>query len=570
MFIQSNPLFNSPSSPVVLAAAAAAADVAPLSIPAAATGSVSTGSVSVIDAATYRDRLYCQYSFLNPEELNLFSDLLKFPINQELGKIIDPILTIPTITSIVKELCYFRKFSEGFIRLPKNENRPNTLSLRRNYEEIHIGLYVNTLNKTVGILGKGTYKVVKEGVRIIVKCPLPTEADPLPPLTFLSVDKAAIFRFKKQSSAEKTLRYTKEFAILQPILRFLRQQVSCPELLNIPSSYIIYASNKADAKGEKYIRFEGIEDRFFGDLYTLGLVGVCRKSNGVRRRLSPVKRLKSVVSGVKVAGELHKIGYKHGDFKPSNILLEKRIKCIVAKLGDWDFLDIINFSGGYKRSYSYWDYAGLDGKYTPNTDIYGAAFSALELMVPYIEDLFLVDGVPLPHHSQEYIFILKHVILFKLRNPETTHPIGDKIIPEVCSRISHLNDFREIVEATTDVFFELIQNQNESHYHAGLRELNAQIIAASSTFRLYLEELERAHYLNEYLDREEESLRTFDCLVNQIRSSNLPLALQLVREKWAEINSVLMLTKAEDLISELENIIEVMELAKDPNTYKEE
>lgn len=504
-------------------------------------------------------RMISLYPPITLEEDAFRQSLIPLKIYQKLDRLVSAEYKLGVITSVTKELFLFLQSpASSMVRVPKDKDRFLTITLNRSNELIHIGILSNSENKTRGKIGAGTYKVVKEAVRIIVACAKSESASTSATITVKSVDNAAAFRLKKGDTAEKTKNRIYEFLSVQDLLSFALKQVNHPQSINSPSSFFRYPSKNVDVDKQRFERLEGLEDRFDGDLQALGVVGVSTIRGGVSRLYFP-HRLECLSEATVASAEFHDNGMVHCDLKPQNLLVKLMGDKFICKLSDHDLLDFFSFKGnGEKVVYDYWDLSAMEGKFTPNCDTYAASLSAVELYIPNFRSYAIFDGVPLVFDSSEYDTIFKEILLKKIKTPDTTYPIGEEIKEEIISRIGSLTERNDLASICYEVIKEYEEKIANSKFFTGFKFLKAEIFASLSTLNIFVKEVKRSRDLYDYLEKEKDGMAQTDYLINYYinsgNQSSVPDAIKVAKGKWEYIKTQVALTSSYELAAEFKGI----------------
>lgn len=503
-------------------------------------------------------KIASDYGSMNPQELEMSISNESMEIASLLNHLnVKDDDRNAVVFAMIKELFHFAVHPATVKRVTRKERGyPATLAFRKTAEnEIEIGFYANSLNKTAGYLGAGTFKKVKEAVRVKVSNPAVTPENPHSELKILTIERAALSRLRKADTYDKCIEEVSQFEATFNWLLFIKNQVT-PAYFNFPPEPLKFYTAEKDASNRRSARVEMLEERFKGDLYDFKY-GRTNSSNVIAIP-TPSERLRVMLNPIKGLGEIHKLGVVHNDVKCANVLVTKEKE---GKLNDFDHFRTMKFTkSATSTPCSNWDISSQHGMLTPNSDVFGATLAVADLFNPGIRQTLFEHDKPKALDSLSYDRVFREIVLRKLTTLRPLLSYNAALKNEITRLCSIEMPRNSLVEACFALIDQQLNNPFLGLYHEGLKEFKAELFCTIQSYELLLLEFERQAALFQYLTDEQETLKTTDELMMFYatdKDGNLMYALNTAIARWDFIKTKVALTSAEDLLAKVELMLTV-------------
>lgn len=245
-----------------------------------------------------------------------------------------------------------KRYSKKFTKLDITFNIAKTM----NQKCVDVHVYPLSV-KPFGLLGMGTHVKVKNLFSLKI--------DFNESVIKITHEVNTLHRFNKRIKISHAFDKIRKHRKIYELLGKDCTKISLPPLLQLQYKSKFNVEERVEYLQKKYIG---------GDLFQAIY----------QKQISERSCLKALIEAADALKSLHRIGYVHGDFKGTNLLLENAGSGAV--LNDFDFT--VEFGSHWflkcKIDYPYWDDLGLEGIPTFNTDVYGLIVTVAESMIPFL------------------------------------------------------------------------------------------------------------------------------------------------------------------------------------------
>lgn len=277
------------------------------------------------------------------------------------------------------------------------------------------------------VIGTGSYKVVKSNHIVNIPAAGSTQ------MVAIRSQELVLLRAKKGNEADVRKGID--------MINRLRQEIG-PDV--IPP---VYLRTPYRSKDLKYERIEYAQRQFNGDFEKvvkngeLPLKKVNAPSAAVQpgpagmMKLTIRNKLEMLIDVSAKIARFHTAGYIHRDVKPPNMLIDLNTSQtpprIVAIPADYDLTRRAGFAdhGAEGKIYCYWDPLSREGLVTPNSDVYGLAYSLGETLFPNFMGI-------IGHRTQidpnlDFAKLMFHKLDLKLKELGVLNPAGQQLLRDL-------------------------------------------------------------------------------------------------------------------------------------------